>query len=166
MFPEPLKADASTLLDALRSRRLKFVAAESCTGGLILALLTEIPESSDVVERGFITYSNAAKSQMIGVDARLIAAHGAISREVSLAMATGAIAYSLADVSVAVTGVAGPGGGCAAKPVGLVHIASARKGAPPIHLECRFGNVGRAEVRLRSVAAALKLVHQVLGVPP
>lgn len=163
MLSEALKAEASRLLDILRSRRLKLVTAESCTGGLISALLTEIPESSDVVERGFVTYSNEAKSQMIGVDARLIAAHGAISREVALAMASGAIAHSLADVSVAVTGVAGPGGGSAAKPVGLVHIAAACKGASPIYLECRFGDVGRAEIRLRSVEAALKLVHRVLN---
>ena len=163
MFSEALKAEASTLLDALSSRGLKFAAAESCTGGLILALLTEIPGSSDVVECGFVTYSNEAKTQMIGVDARLIAVHGAVSREVVLAMATGAIAYSLADVSVAVTGVAGPGGGSDAKLIGLVHVAAARKGASPIHLECRFGDVGRAEIRLRSVEAALRLVHRVLN---
>ena len=163
MFSEALKVEASTLLDALSSRGLKFAAAESCTGGLILALLTEIPGSSDVVECGFVTYSNEAKTQMIGVDARLIAVHGAVSREVVLAMATGAIAHSLADVSVAVTGVAGPGGGSDAKLVGLVHVAAARKGASPIHLECRFGDVGRAEIRLRSVEAALRLVHRVLN---
>lgn len=163
MFSEALKVEASTLLDALSSRGLKFAAAESCTGGLILALLTEIPGSSDVVECGFVTYSNEAKTQMIGVDARLIAVHGAVSREVVLAMATGAIAHSLADVSVAVTGVAGPGGGSDAKLIGLVHVAAARKGASPIHLECRFGDVGRAEIRLRSVEAALRLVHRVLN---
>lgn len=166
MFPESLKADASTLLDTLRSRQLKLAAAESCTGGLISALLTEIPGSSDVVERGFVAYSNDAKAQMIGADAGLIAAHGAVSREVALAMAAGAIKHSLADVSVAVTGIAGPGGSSAAKPVGLVHIAAARKGTSPIHIECRFGDVGRAEIRFRSVAAALKLVHQVLDAQP
>lgn len=162
MFSEFLKTDAVALLDTLRQRRIKFAAAESCTGGLISALLTEIPGSSDVVERGFVTYSNEAKTQMIGVDARLVAAHGAVSREVALAMAAGAIAHSLADVSVAVTGVAGPGGGSTAKPVGLVHIAAARKGADPIHLECRFGDVGRAEIRLKSVVEALKLVRQIV----
>jgi nicotinamide-nucleotide amidase len=162
MFAESLKADAVALLDTLRQRRLKFAAAESCTGGLISALLTEIPGSSDVVERGFVTYSNEAKTQMIGVDARLVAAHGAVSREVALAMAAGALAHSLAEVSVAVTGVAGPAGGSTAKPVGLVHIAAARKGADPIHLECRFGDVGRAEIRLKSVVAALKLVRQIV----
>ncbi len=163
MFSKALKAEASTLLDALSSRGLKFAAAESCTGGLISALLTEIPGSSGVVECGFVTYSNEAKTQMIGVDARLIAAHGAVSRDVALAMAAGAIDHSLAEVSVAVTGVAGPGGGSDAKLVGLVHVAAARKGASPIHIECRFGDVGRAEIRLRSVEAALKLVHQVLN---
>jgi nicotinamide-nucleotide amidase len=164
MFSESLIADASILLDTLRSRRLKLATAESCTGGLISALLTEIPGSSDVVERGFVTYSNEAKAQMIGVDPGLVALHGAVSHEVAVAMATGAIAHSLADISVAVTGVAGPGGGSAAKPVGLVHIAAARKGTPPIHLESRFGDVGRAEIRIRSVVAALKLVHEVLDI--
>jgi nicotinamide-nucleotide amidase len=162
MFSQSLVTDASKLLDTLRSRRLLVATAESCTGGLISALLTEIPGSSDVVERGFVTYSNEAKAQMIGVDPGLVALHGAVSHEVAVAMAAGAIAYSLADVSVAVTGVAGPGGGSAAKPVGLVHIAAARKGAPPIHLECRFGDIGRTEIRIRSVVAALKLVHEVL----
>jgi nicotinamide-nucleotide amidase len=162
MFADILKAEATALLDTLRRRRLKFAAVESCTGGLISALLTEIPGSSDVVERVFVAYSNEAKVQMVGVDAGLIAAHGAVSREVALAMATGAIAHSYADVSVAVTGVAGPDGGSAAKPVGLVHIAAARKGASPIHLECRFGDIGRAEIRLQAVSATLKLVHRVL----
>jgi nicotinamide-nucleotide amidase len=164
MFSESLIADASILLDTLRRRRLKLATAESCTGGLISALLTEIPGSSDVVERGFVTYSNEAKAQMIGVDPGLVALHGAVSHEVAVAMAAGAIAHSLADISVAVTGVAGPGGGSAAKPVGLVHIAAARKGTPPVHLERRFGDVGRAEIRIRSVVAALKLVHEVLDI--
>jgi nicotinamide-nucleotide amidase len=161
-FPEPLRSDASSLLELLRSRRLKLAAAESCTGGLIAALLTEFPGSSDVFERGFVTYSNAAKTQMIGVDAGLIAAHGAVSREVALAMASGALMHSLVDVSVAVTGMAGPGGS-ATKPVGLVHVAVARKGASPLHQECRFGDIGRSEIRLQAVIAALKLTRQALG---
>lgn len=162
LFAEPLRRDASSLLEMLHSRRLKLAAAESCTGGLLTALLTEIPGSSHVVERGFVAYSNTSKTQMIGVDAGLIATHGGVSREVALAMAAGAIAHSLADVSVAVTGFAGPGGGSATKPVGLVHIAAARKGASLIHQEYRFGDIGRSEIRLKSVAAALELVRAVL----
>jgi nicotinamide-nucleotide amidase len=162
-FPEPLTSDASSLLELLRSRGLKLTAAESCTGGLIAALLTEFPGSSDVFERGFVTYSNAAKTQMIGVDAGLIATHGAVSREVALAMASGALMHSLADVSVAVTGMAGPGGGSATKPVGLVHAAVARKDASPPHQEFRFGDIGRSEIRLQAVIAALKLTRQALG---
>jgi nicotinamide-nucleotide amidase len=162
-FPEPLTSDASSVLELLRRRRLKLAAAESCTGGLIAALLTEFPGSSDVFERGFVTYSNAAKTQMIGVDAGLIAAHGAVSREVALAMASGALMHSLVDVSVAVTGMAGPGGGSATKPVGLVHVVVARKGASPLHQECRFGDIGRSEIRLQAVIAALKLTRQALG---
>lgn len=160
VFPEPLRSDASALFGLLRSKRLKLATAESCTGGLVAALLTESPGSSDVFERGFVTYSNIAKTQMIGVDAGLIAAHGAVSREVALAMAEGALAYSLADVSVAVTGLAGPGGGSATKPVGLVHIAAARKGASSLHHQFRFGDIGRNEIRLKSVMAALEIVRQ------
>jgi nicotinamide-nucleotide amidase len=162
VFAEPLKSDASSLLELLRSQRLKLATAESCTGGLIAALLTELPGSSDVFERGFVVYSNSAKTQMIGVDAGLIAAHGAVSREVAIAMAAGAIAHSLADISVAVTGIAGPGAGSAAKPIGLVHIAAARKGASSVHQECRFGDIGRSKIRLEAVAEALRLVRQAL----
>lgn len=161
-FTGPLKGDATSLLELLRSQRLKLVTAESCTGGLIAALLTELPGASDVFERGFVTYSNTAKTQMIGVDAGLIATHGAVSREVALAMAAGALVHSLADVSVAVTGLAGPGGGSATKPVSLVHIAAARTGASPIHREFRFGDIGRNEIRLKSVMAALDAVRQIV----
>jgi nicotinamide-nucleotide amidase len=165
-FPDPLRSEAQSLLQLLRGQRLKVATAESCTGGLIAALLTELPGSSDVFERGFVTYSNAAKTQMIGVDPGLIAAHGAVSHEVALAMAAGAIKHSLADVSIAVTGMAGPGGGSPTKPVGLVHIAAARQGAASLHRECRFGNIGRSEVRLKAVANALTLVTQLVGSKP
>lgn len=165
-FGETLKSDAVLLLQLLRSQGLKLATAESCTGGLISALLTEFPGSSEVFERGFITYSNQAKTQMIGVDAGLIATHGAVSREVALAMAAGAIVHSLADVSVAVTGMAGPGGGSATKPVGLVHVAAARKGAASLHRECRFGDIGRGEIRLKAVVTALSLACQVVDSKP
>src|SRR5690606_21917123 len=158
MFPEELVEDARRLLDLLRQHQLKLVTAESCTGGLIAGLLTEIPGSSDVLERGYVTYSNAAKSSCLGVDPQLIAEHGAVSEEVARAMAAGALANSEADLAVAVTGVAGPGGGSAEKPVGLVHFAAARKSQPLMHLESRFGDLGRTAIRLASVRAALDLV--------
>lgn len=162
MFPEPLCGKARQLLEALRAKELKIATAESCTGGLIAGALTEIPGSSDVVERGFVVYSNEAKIEALGVAARLLADHGAVSAEVARAMAVGALMNSLADVSVAVTGVAGPGGGSAMKPVGLVHIAAARLGSEPIDQECRFGDIGRSAIRLATVDAAFDLVARLM----
>jgi len=162
MFPSAMLDEAVRLLDAFRARRFRLATAESCTGGLIAALLTEIPGASDVVERGFVTYSNAAKQECLGVPAALLEAHGAISQAVARAMAEGALAHSHADVAVAVTGLAGPGGGSAAKPVGLVHLAAARTGGPTLHQECRFGDIGRGEVRIRSVEVALALLWRAL----
>ncbi len=160
MFPDPLIAEARGLLDELRRCGLKIATAESCTGGLIAGLLTEIPGSSDVVERGFVTYSNDAKMESIGVPGHLISTLGAVSKEVAIAMAEGALVNSMADVAVAVTGVAGPGGGTALKPVGLVHIAAARLGGATMHQECRFGTLSRSEIRLRTIGAALDLVRR------
>jgi nicotinamide-nucleotide amidase len=153
---------AAALLDAYRDKGLKIATAESCTGGLVAALLTEISGSSAVVERGFVTYSNEAKTELIGVPADLIASHGAVSESVARAMAEGALAHSRAQVAVAVTGVAGPTGGTATKPVGLVHFALARKGAATIHLERRYGDLGRVNVRHRSVEDALALLEQAI----
>lgn len=158
MFPADLIDEGRRVVDLLRAHSMKLVTAESCTGGLISALLTEIPGSSDVLERGYVTYSNAAKSSCLGVPAQLITAHGAVSEEVARGMASGALAHSEADIAVSVTGVAGPGGGSAEKPVGLVHFAAACKGQPVIHLERRFGDLGRTTIRLESVRAALDLV--------
>ncbi len=160
MFTEPLLRDAARLIEALNLAHLRVATAESCTGGLIAGLLTEIPNSSAVMERGFVTYSNEAKAELLGVDPALIARVGAVSREVAIAMAEGAVARSLADVSVAVTGVAGPGGGTAEKPVGLVHIAAARRGSVTLTRECRFADVGRTAIRMSTVAAALSLLRQ------
>jgi nicotinamide-nucleotide amidase len=129
---------------------------------LIAGALTAIPGSSDVVERGFIVYSNAAKTDLLGVPEGLIAEHGAVSEEVARAMAEGASSKSGVELAVSCTGVAGPGGGTADKPVGLVHIAAAREGQTTLHLECRFGDIGRENVRLKSVEEALKLVLQIL----
>lgn len=151
---------ANEVLEACRKAGFMLATAESCTGGMIIASLTDIAGSSDVVDRGFITYSNAAKTAMIGVPATLIDDKGAVSKEVALAMAQGALEQSKASVSVAVTGVAGPGGGSEAKPVGLVHIASALRGKSTIlHRECRFGtDKTRAEIRHLTVLAALDLI--------
>ena len=160
MFDEDLIVKAETLLATLRARKLMLATAESCTGGLIAGVLTEIAGSSDVVERGFVTYSNEAKTELIGVPAEMIALHGAVSREVALAMAAGALAHSRADIAVAVTGVAGPGGGSAAKPVGLVHLAAERRGRPPIHRECRLGDIGRHGIRMATVAVAFEMVDE------
>ena len=160
MFDEELISKAETLLATLRARKLMLATAESCTGGLIAGVLTEIAGSSDVVERGFVTYSNEAKTELIGVPAEMIKARGAVSREVALAMAAGALARSHADLAVAVTGVAGPGGGTAAKPVGLVHLAAERRGKPPVYRECHFGDIGRHAIRLATIAVAFEMVDE------
>ncbi len=161
---EPVHIDAAiltsaaALLEAARSRGDKIVTAESCTGGLIAATLTAVPGSSSVVDRGFLTYSDRSKIEMLGVSARLIEQHGAVSEEVARAMAEGALVHSEASLSVAVTGIAGPDGGLVQKPVGLVHLAAMRRGGPILHERALFGDVGRAEVRRLSVARALALL--------
>jgi nicotinamide-nucleotide amidase len=158
MFTPELLTLATNVLANARARGEMVVTAESCTGGLIAALLTEIPGSSDVFERGFVTYSNRAKEEMLGVPAALLRQHGAVSQAVARAMAEGAIRNSATQLSVAVTGIAGPGGGTAEKPVGLVHIAAARAGEATRLQECRFGDIGREEVRRATVRAALMLL--------
>lgn len=160
MFPDDLRQRAARLSDDLKAHELKLASAESCTGGLIAALMTEFAGSSAVLERSFVTYSNAAKVEMIGVPPALIATHGAVSREVALAMAEGALRSSRADISVSVTGLAGPGGGTELKPVGLVHIAVARAGHPTLHEECHFGDIGRSPIRLAAAERALALVQR------
>ena len=166
MFDPVLLERVTHLLVQLRAAKLTLGTAESCTGGLIAGLFTEIAGSSDVVDRGFVTYSNEAKTELLGVPAALIAAKGAVSRDVAIAMAEGALARIKSGiggaVTVSVTGVAGPGGGSAEKPVGLVHLAVARTGHATRHRECRFGDIGRTGVRMATVAAALELVAQAL----
>lgn len=159
VFDPALAARATALLKACRAKSLKIVTAESCTGGLVAALLTEIPGSSDVFERGFVTYSNAAKNQLLGVSEALVDACGAVSPEVARAMADGALTHSKADISVAITGVAGPGGGSAEKPVGLVQFACGRRMAAIRNAEQRFGDIGRAQVRMAAVAFAIGLIE-------
>ena len=151
---------ASELLDLCRARKLKIVAAESCTGGLVAATLTEIAGSSDVFERGFVTYSNQAKIAMLGVPAAVLEAHGAVSRETAEAMAAGALAHAPADLAVSITGIAGPGGAVPGKPVGLVHFGGATRGGRLLHRERRYGDIGRAEVRHASVVEALAMLRE------
>jgi nicotinamide-nucleotide amidase len=160
-FTPALLRAAEALLNAARARGLKIATAESCTGGLIAALLTEVAGSSDVFERGFVTYSNEAKRELLGIPEDLLKAHGAVSEAVARAMAQGALAHSRADIAVAVTGIAGPGGGTAQKPVGLVYIAAAHGGEIRAE-EHRFGDLGREQVRLRTVEAALRLLESLL----
>ncbi len=162
LFPPDLTLAATDLLQLMRQRKLQIAIAESCTGGLLTGLLTEIAGSSDVVACGFVTYSNAAKTSMLGVAEALIERHGAVSAEVADAMANGALAHSTASVAVSITGVAGPGGGSTAKPVGLVHIAVARRGGPIANAECRFGDIGRSQIRIATLRAALALVREVI----
>lgn len=156
---EETYARAVAVLDAFRARGWTLATAESCTGGLVAGALTEVPGSSDVVDRGFVTYSNAAKMAMIGVPEATLSAHGAVSEATARAMAEGACKAAGVDAAVAITGVAGPGGGSVAKPVGLVHFACARRDGNVVHREKRFGEIGRAEIRRLSVLEALDLLH-------
>jgi nicotinamide-nucleotide amidase len=162
MFPDHFIMAARLILADCEERRLKIVTAESCTGGLVAACLTEIPGSSKVVERGFVTYSNRAKEDMLGVQGDLIADTGAVSEAVVRMMAEGALAESRANVSIAITGVAGPGGGTAMKPVGLVHFAAARENRSILHEMHLFGDIGRSEIRMKSVEVALDLLRRII----
>jgi nicotinamide-nucleotide amidase len=158
-----MNAAARDLLAAFSARKLKLAVAESCTGGLLSATLTEIPGSSEVVDRGFVTYSNESKRQMLGVPAHTLSRFGAVSRQTAQAMATGALARSNAHLTVAITGIAGPGGGSKTKPIGLVHIAAAARNGPRSHREYRFGKVSRQEIRQKSVLAAFAMLRDLAG---
>ena len=162
MFPDDIESLARDVVRTAAARRLMIATAESCTGGLVSGALTAVRGSSVVVERGFVTYSNAAKTSLLDVPAELIEGHGAVSEAVARAMAEGALASSDAQVAVSVTGVAGPGGGTAEKPVGLVHFAAAGP-AGVVHVERRFGDIGREAVRLESVRTALGLLMDRVG---
>jgi nicotinamide-nucleotide amidase len=160
----PLLPAATELIALCTSRGLKIATAESCTGGLIAAVLTEISGSSAVVDRGFVTYSNAAKTDLLGVPATLLDDPniGAVSEQTARAMAEGALKRSDAHLIVAVTGIAGPSGGRPEKPVGLVHFAAVRRGGQIHHREQRFGNIGRSEIRLATVREALAMLHSLI----
>jgi nicotinamide-nucleotide amidase len=155
---------AKALIALCTTRGLRIATAESCTGGLIAGVLTEIAGSSAVVDRGFVTYSNAAKTELLGVPPELLADPniGAVSQETARAMAEGALRRSDAHLIVAVTGIAGPTGGSPHKPVGLVHFAAVRRGGDVRHKEQRFGDIGRSEVRLATVREALALLHEMV----
>jgi nicotinamide-nucleotide amidase len=148
---------AAEVVRRLSEKGWMMATAESCTGGMVAAAITDIAGSSAVLDRGFVTYSNAAKTEMLGVDADLISVHGAVSAAVAKAMAEGALHHSHANIAVAITGIAGPGGGSELKPVGLVHFACATKDAV-VHLERRFGDMGRDGIRRAAVEAALQLM--------
>jgi nicotinamide-nucleotide amidase len=154
-----LRRAAKRVLDRCRATGLMIATAESCTGGLVAGALTEIAGSSDVVECGFVTYSNSAKQKMLGVPAAMLARHGAVSPQTAAAMAKGALNNSKADLSVAITGIAGPGGGSKGKPVGLVYFAAARRGGDLVARRRLFGKIGRSRVRRESVVQALLLLE-------
>jgi nicotinamide-nucleotide amidase len=154
---------ASEVLGLCGGRGLTLATAESCTGGLIAAALTATPGSSRVLDRGYVTYSDASKAAELGVPSDLIKKQGAVSEEVARAMAVGAIEAAGVDLALSVTGIAGPDGGTPQKPVGLVHIAVAHRGGKILHRECRYGNIGRGEVRRLSALAALALMKELIG---
>lgn len=161
-----LTAQAARLIDLCRRKKLLLATAESCTGGLIAAVITSVPGSSDVFDSGFVTYSNAAKTAMIGVPAELIVQVGAVSEAVARAMASGALRHSKASIAIAVTGVAGPGGGSMLKPVGLVHCAAARTAGNTLHQELRMGDIGRDAVRKQTVSYALQMAYALASAEP
>jgi nicotinamide-nucleotide amidase len=159
MFTEQLLGRAAALITLYRAKGLRVATAESCTGGLLAGLLTEIPGASAVVERGFVVYSNEAKHEILAVAVDILRDHGAVSAEAARAMAAGALANSRADLALAITGVAGPDGGTPEKPVGLVHFALADRGNDSLAIERRYGDLGRSEIRLAALVTALDLLE-------
>jgi nicotinamide-nucleotide amidase len=160
MFTSELIERAAALVSVCRARGLKVATAESCTGGLVAALLTEIPGSSAVLERGFVVYSNEAKQELLDVAAATLDAFGAVSEQTARAMAKGATIHSRADIAVAITGIAGPDGGTKEKPVGLVYLACVGADGAVVAIEKRYGDLSRGAIRLASVASALNLLEQ------
>ncbi len=160
-----LRTAAKRLLDLCRVRGLRVATAESCTGGLVAGALTEIAGSSDVVERGFVVYSSAAKESMLGVPPSTLKRYGAVSAQTAIAMAAGALKNSEADITVSITGIAGPGGGSRQKPVGLVHFAAASRDGRSLHERKLYGKIGRRRVRERSVLQALEMLDKLAQEP-
>lgn len=160
MFPDRLRNLCLLVMDEARERRVKIATAESCTGGLLAGLFTEFSGSSDVFERGFVTYSNRSKEEVLGIPGDMIADYGAVSEAVARLMAEGALENSRANLSLAITGIAGPGGGTPMKPVGTVHIACARENKAVMHEACYFGDIGREQVRLATLETALEMIRK------
>src|SRR5438270_11372371 len=160
MFDDDVIAAVNAFLAVAKEKKLTAATAESCTGGLVAAAISEIPGSSDVLDRGFVTYSNEAKQAMLGVTAITLDSFGAVSRETAEAMAAGALSHEPVDLSASITGIAGPGGGSRDKPVGLVHFAAAARGGRVIHQQRQFGDIGRAQVRRACVLQALAMLRE------
>lgn len=160
IFPAAICVKAEEIITKFTSNNLMIATAESCTGGLISAVLTDISGSSAVVDCGFVTYSNEAKMALIGVKASTLDSFGAVSKETAIEMSIGALKNSRATISVAVTGVAGPSGGSVEKPVGLVHLAAAHSDGRITHKEMRYGDIGRSNVRLETVRTALTMISE------
>lgn len=159
MFPDRIRNLTLLVMDEAQQRRVKIATAESCTGGLLAGLFTEFAGSSAVLDRGFVTYSNHAKSELLGVAGDILADYGAVSEPVARLMAEGAMAQSRANLAIAITGVAGPGGGTRMKPVGTVHIACARENQAMVHEHLALGDIGRHEVRMATLEAALTMIR-------
>lgn len=159
LFPQDIVSTAKAIIRDFKAAGLMVSTAESCTGGLIAGALTEISGSSAVVDRGFVTYTNSAKIEMLGVQAETLLRFGAVSEETARQMVHGALFRSRADIAVAVTGIAGPGGGSAEKPVGLVHLAAKSRAGTLIHRKLLYGDIGRSEVRLATIRTALEMVY-------
>lgn len=159
MFPERIRNLGLLVMDEAAERRVKIATAESCTGGLLAALFTEFAGSSKVLERGFVTYSNHAKSELLNVAGDILADYGAVSEPVARLMVEGALEASRANLAIAITGIAGPGGGTPMKPVGTVHIACARENKAMMHEMLTLGDIGRHEVRMATLEAALQMIR-------
>ncbi|WP_222319270.1 CinA family protein [Rhizobium leguminosarum] len=163
LFPDDILSAAEAIVRDFTAAGLMISTAESCTGGLIAGALTEISGSSAVVDRGFVTYTNSAKIEMLGVQAETLSRFGAVSEETARQMVHGALFGSRAEIAVAVTGIAGPGGGSAEKPVGLVHLAAKSRAGALIHRKVLYGDIGRSEVRLATIRTALEMVRSLLA---
>jgi nicotinamide-nucleotide amidase len=163
LFPAEVEEAASRIVSGFAAGGLMLSTAESCTGGLIAGALTEIPGSSAVVDRGFVTYTNEAKMDMLGVNAATLKTFGAVSKETALQMVNGALFRSRSNIAVAVTGIAGPGGGSVEKPVGLVHLAARNRMGAILHREMHYGDVGRTEIRLATVKTAFEMLIEAAG---
>lgn len=160
MIDDDIVEAAKRLLDICKRKHLTVATAESCTAGLVAGTLTEVPGTSSILDRGFVTYSNQAKQDMLGVSATTLRSHGAVSGETAEEMVRGALANTPVDLAVSITGIAGPDGGSEEKPVGLVHFGAASRSGRFAHVEKRFGNIGRAEVRKQSVLQAFRMLHE------